>query len=237
MDAKPNNGRRGFLAKLGLSAGVASVAAGLPRTADAQASARTLVSDRAAIREIVDGWIIWRDGGQWDELLRAWHPGGTMASTRFEGTAEGFLEDTKRGYAAGSKARHSQSGFWCEIAGDRAFSVTGMSIMQRGALAGVEVDVTCLGFFVDFFSFRNGRWAIDRRQPAYDRDWAYPVDPAKPAYFDPVKLAGFPAPYKHLAYIQNATGQSITMNLPEARGPTFAALMAQAHAWLRPGAA
>ncbi len=129
--------------------------------------------------------------------------------------------------------RHTQSGFWCELSGDRAFSVTGMAILQRASLHGVAIDVACTGYFVDFFSFRDGGWAMDRRQPAYDRDRVDPVAPGAVIPFDEAKLAAFPEPYRHLAYIQDSLGLSINLDLPLARGPSFDALMAEAWAWLK----
>lgn len=198
---------------------------------------RSLLSDRAQIRAIVDGWIMWRDGGAWDELLSAWHSGGKMSSTRFEGSAVEFVEQTRRAYDAGARVRHTQSGFRCEISGDRAFAITGMTITQRGDLDGVPIDIVCTGCFVDFLSFRVGRWALDRRQPAYDWDRIDPVHPGTVLAFDKQLLAGFPRAYRHLAYLQHRAGHTINLNLPEARGPSWRALMAEVSAWLADGAA
>ena len=193
---------------------------------------RTAASDRAAIRAIVDGWIMWRDGGAWDDLLAAWHPGGRMSSTRFEGLAQDFVAQTRAGYERGVRVRHQQNGFWCEIAGDRAFSVTGMAILQRASLDGVAIDVSCVGCFVDFFAYRDGRWALDRRQPAYDWDRIEPVEAGAALALDPAALGRFPPAYRHLAYLQERMGQTINLDLPEARGPSFAALMDEARAWI-----
>lgn len=175
---------------------------------------------------------MWRDGGDWDRLLAAWHPGGQMSSTRFSGSADQFVADTRRAYAKGARVRHSQSGFHCEVQGDRAIAVTGMTILQRGLLAGVPIDVSCAGCFVDFLSFRDGRWALDRRQPAYDWDRVDPVAPNAVLQFDTELLASFPAPYRHLAYLQHLAGHHINTELPEARGPTWEALMESARAWI-----
>ena len=193
---------------------------------------RTRSADHAAIREIVDGWIIWRDSGRWTELLAAWHPGGRMSSTRFDGLATDFVAQTKQGYERGAAVRHAQSGFWCEIAGDRAFSVTNMTIMQRGALDGVPIDVACTGCFVDFFSHRGRRWAMDRRQPAYDWDRIEPVEPGAAIALDPAALARFPPAYRHLAYLQERLGQTINLDLPDARGARFDSLLAEGREWL-----
>ena len=193
---------------------------------------RSPEADRAGIRAIVDGWIVWRDAGRWDELLSAWHPGGRMSSTRFDGSATDFVAQTRQAYARGVAVRHAQSGFWCEIAGDRAFSTTNMTITQRGTLDGVDIDIVCTGCFVDFFSHRNGRWALERRQPAYDWDRIDPVEQGASVQLDAAALARFPRAYRHLAYLQERQGQTINLALPEARGPSFNALMAEAQAWI-----
>ena len=196
------------------------------------ADGRTPASDRDEIRGIVDGWIMWRDGGEWGRLAACWHPGGRMSTTRFDGLATDFVAQTRRAYAAGARVRHTQSGFWCELRGDRAFGVTGMSILQRGELDGMPIDVTCVGCFVDFFSYRNGRWALERRQPAYDWDRISPVDPGATLVLDVAALETFPKPYRHLALLQSRMGQTINKQLPEARGPSFEALMTEAQAWI-----
>ncbi len=196
---------------------------------------RSAAADRADLRAIVDGWIVWRDCGQWEKLLSAWHPGGRMSSTRFEGLAVDFVAQTKRAYDSGVAVRHAQNGFWCEVAGDRAFTVTGMSIQQRGALEGIAIDVTCTGCFVDFFAYREGRWALDRRQPAYDWDRIDAVDHGATILLDPSRLARFPQSYRHLAYLQEQAGQTINLDLPAARGAGFDALIAAAKAWIGNG--
>ncbi len=197
------------------------------------AAERSPQEDRAAIREIVDGWIIWRDSGDWGRLSRSWHPGGRMTSTRFDGLAVDFVAQTRAAYDQGVRVKHMQGGLWCETEQDRALCVTGMSISQRVNLDGVEVDVVCLGSFVDFFAFREGRWALDRRCPAYDRDWMNPVIPGVIPTLDLDRLAGFPSPYRHLAYVQASLGFTINQGLPETRGPSWDRLMAEGQAWLQ----
>ncbi len=197
--------------------------------------ARDEECDRREIRALIDAWPIWRDGGCWDHLLRAWHAGGTMSSTRFSGTAEEFVAQTRAGYERGAQVRHAQSGFWCRIAGDRAVTVTGMEILQRAEIGGVEVDATCIGRFVDFLAHRQGRWGIVRRQPAYDRDRLDPVGGDALPPLDEALLASFPRPYRHLAYLQHGLGLSINRDLPAASGPSWTALLDEAERWLAGG--
>ena len=194
---------------------------------------RSRHADLAEIRALIDGWIIWRDGGAWDELLAAWHPDGRMSSTRFEGRAVDFVAQTRLAYEAGARVRHAQSGFRCELAGNRAFAVTSMTITQRAALDGIPIDVVCNGCFVDFLSFRDSRWALERRQPAYDWDRIDTVSPHERPEFDVELLNSFPPAYRHLAYLQHQAGHHINCDLPEARGASWEALMRDAWEWLR----
>ena len=59
-----------------------------------------------------------------------------------------------------------------------------MNIFQRAPLDGVLVDVICWGRFYDFFEKRDGRWAIVRRQPIYEKDRLDPVDPSAALQLD-----------------------------------------------------
>lgn len=209
----------------------AEMGAGTDAGTDA-AAARAPDSDRREIRELIDAWPIWRDGGDWARLAAAWHPGGTMTSTRFSGNAEDFVAQTRAAHERGADVRHVQGGFSCEVRGDRAVTVTGMEIRQRGTVHGVEVDAACLGRFVDFLEYRTGRWGIVRRQPVYDRDRIDPVRPGEPLALDAELLAGFPGAYRHLAYLQHHRGQSINRDLPEGRGPAWQELLAETRRWL-----
>ena len=188
--------------------------------------------DASAIRRLIDAWPVWRDAGDWDRLAAAWHPDGTMSSTRFHGSAADFVAQTRAAYERGADVRHVQGGFWCEVHGDRAYSITGMEIRQRAVVHGVEVDACCLGRFVDLLERREGEWRIVRRQPVYDRDRIDPVVPGERVELDAGLLASFPRAYRHLAYLQHQLGLSINRDLPEARSPAHQALMRQARAWV-----
>jgi hypothetical protein len=114
-----------------------------------------------------------------------------------------------------------------------------MTILQRGTVDGVLVDVACTGRFFDFLAERNGHWGIVRRQPIYEKDRMDPVDPAARLTLDPDRLARFPEGYRHLAYLQSNIGFSIKADLPGLRGSVVEKLYAEGRAWLagsdRPG--
>ena len=191
-----------------------------------------LAADKLAIRETVENWVIWRDAGDWERFATVWHPDGWMTATWFQGPATHFIEASREGFNKGFNVVHFLGGWSCEIAGTRAISQVKMTINQRAPVDGVLVDVTCLGRFYDFFEKRDGRWAIVRRQPIYEKDRLDPVNPSMAITLDAALLARFPEGYRHLAYVQAKNGFTIKSGLPGLRGPAVEQLYAEGKAWL-----
>ena len=73
-------------------------------------------ADKAAIRELVDNWIIFSDSGDWDRFRECWHPDGFMAATWFQATADEFVAARKAGFEKGVSIIHFHGGFSCEVA-------------------------------------------------------------------------------------------------------------------------
>jgi len=190
------------------------------------------VTDAAAIREVVENWVLWRDAGDWERFADVWHPDAVMSATWFHGPASEFIAASRESFARGVLILHSLGGFTCDIAGDRAIAQTKMSIMQRAPVDGILVDVTCTGRFYDFFERRNGRWKIARRQPIYEKDRLDPVDPAASLTLDAALLERFPAGYQHLAYVQAMNGFTVRSGLPGLRGREVEQLYADGRRWL-----
>jgi len=197
------------------------------------------VDDRAAIRELVDNWALWRDAGDWDRFATVWHDDGWMTATWFQGPASRFIEVSREGFERGVSILHFLGGFTCDIAGSRAISQTKMTINQRAMVDGVLVDVVCTGRFYDFLEKRPstrsgqaGRWGIVRRQPIYEKDRLDPVDPSARLSLDAERLASFPEGYRHLGYLQSTNGFTVKLNLPGLRGEVVQRLYAEGAAWL-----
>jgi hypothetical protein len=186
----------------------------------------------AAIRKVVEDWVILRDSGRWKEFARVWHDDGWMTTTWFQGPYAEFIAVSRSGFEHGVNIAHFLGGFSCEIAGNRAIAQTKMKIEQRAAVDGVEVDVTCSGRFYDFLELRDGRWGIVRRQPIYEKDRLDPVDPSASVKLDQARLASLPYGYRHLGYVQEAQGQRVLRGLPGLRGPEVELLYEEGAAWL-----
>jgi hypothetical protein len=193
------------------------------------------ISDRDAIREIVENWVVWRDAGDWERFRGVWHGDGRMMATWFQGSAEEFIAVSRAGFEKGVNILHFLGGNSVDVAGNRAISQTKMTISQRALVHDVLVDVVCTGRFYDFFEKRNDRWAIALRQPIYEKDRMDPVDPAARLVLDAGLLQRFPQGYRHLAYLQTEIGYKVKPDMPGLKGPEVEALYARGRAWLAGG--
>jgi hypothetical protein len=189
-------------------------------------------ADAAAIRQVVEDWVVWRDAGDWDRFATVWHDDGWMTATWFQGPANRFIEVSREGFERGVNILHALNGWSCDVNGTRAISQAKMNIFQRALLDGVTVDVVCWGRFYDFFEKRGGRWAIVRRQPIYEKDRLDPLDPSAALTLDRALLDTFPEGYRYLGYLQQRNGFNVKIGLPGLRGPAVDKLYAEGRAWL-----
>jgi hypothetical protein len=189
-------------------------------------------TDLAAIREIVENWVIWRDSGDWERFRGVWHADGRMMATWFQGPAEEFIRVSREGWERGVSILHALGGISIELAGARAVAQTRTTISQRGLVHGVLCDVACIARFYDFFEKRDGRWAIVLRRLIYEKDRMDPVNPSETISLDAKLLERFPEGYRHLAYLQTNVGFAVKADLPGLKGSAVEALYARGKRWL-----
>jgi SnoaL-like protein len=190
------------------------------------------VSDRQAVRELVENWAVWRDAGDWERFRTVWHDDGRMMATWFQGPAERFIEVSREGWNKGVSILHFLGGSSIDVAGERAIAQTKMTISQRARVDGILCDVVCTGRFYDFFEKRRDAWAIVLRQPIYEKDRLDPVDPQARVQLDADLLSQFPEGYRHLAYAQTKNGFTVKRDMPTLRSPEVDALYRRGAAWL-----
>lgn len=191
------------------------------------------MTDRLAIRGLIENWVVWRDAGDWERFRSVWFDDGRMMATWTQGTADEFIQMSKDGWAKGVSILHFLGGQSIDLSGDRAISQTKMTIAQRGVVHDVAVDVVCTGRFYDFLERRDGRWGFVLRQPIYEKDRMDPVDPAASLALDGKLLASVPEGYRHLAYLQRQIGYEIKPDMPGLKGAAVERLYASGAKWLR----
>jgi hypothetical protein len=184
------------------------------------------------IREVVQNWVLWRDSGDWTRFATVWHEEGHMTATWFQGSASAFIEASRIGAEHGLNVLHQLGGISVDVAERRAIAQSRMSILQRASIDGVEVDVTCVGRFYDFFVHDAHGWRIRRRQPIYEKDWLTVLDPGARLSIDRQALGKYPEGYRYLAYVQVKSGMTVKDGLPGRTGPEVRKLYAQGRNWL-----
>jgi len=155
-----------------------------------------------------------------------------MNATWFQGPFEDFIRVNMEGWERGVIILHFLGGMTIDLAGDRAFTQTKMTISQRGPVEGVVCDVVCTGRFCDFLERRDGRWGFVVRQPIYERDRINTVDPGAELRLDPALLERFPSGYRHLAYLQTQAGYEVKQTMPALTGPEVDELYERGRRWL-----
>jgi hypothetical protein len=189
-------------------------------------------ADKAAIRELLENWVLWRDARLWDRFRTVWHTDGRMMATWFQGGFEDFIKVNDAGWSRGVRILHFLGGSSIGVAGDRAIAQTKMTISQRAPVDGVVCDVVCTGRFYDFFERRIDRWGLVLRQPIYEKDRIDPVDPSAKLTLDQNLLNRFPEGYRHLAYLQTKVGYKVKPDMPGIEGAELDALYARGARWL-----
>lgn len=196
--------------------------------------------DKAAIREVIESWAIFRDSGDFDRLRTCYHDDGVMHATWFQGSADDFCAKARASFEQGNKSSHVLGSTHIDLAyphsgthsGTRAVAQTRLTLASRDTIDGALYDISCIGRFYDLFEKRGDDWKIATRLLTYEKDRADPVVAGETATFDRAILDRFPEGYRYLAYAQTKRGLDVYRDLPGLRGPAVDALYARGRAWL-----
>lgn len=190
------------------------------------------LTHKQQISELMHNWGFWRDQARWDELRTAFHPEGTINVTWFNGLFTDFVAASIEMRKRRTGSKHWIGGSLIRLAGDRALSETNVMIMGRSVVHDIEVDTVAYGRFFDLVERRAGVWRILRREAIYEKDRVDPVVAGTTVPFDASKLAGFPPPYRHLAYSLSSQGFTVSPDLPTNDSASLAKVYAQGEAWI-----
>src|SRR5262245_6760709 len=126
------------------------------------------------------------------ELARSvWHDDGTAdyGANMFQGTGPGFIEWVWTQHAGMMGHSHQITNILIEVDGDRGASEAYVTAALRLPADGAQAnEIVSRGRYVDTWSRRDGRWAIDHRRFAEDFTSTYQVTPMEPA--DPAARTG-----------------------------------------------
>lgn len=188
--------------------------------------------DKQDIGEVVHAWALARDTGNWAGLRAAFHRDGQMTATWFSGTVDEFVARSKAAWERGARVGHFMSGSVVRLNGRKALARSKFVLHTRYAVDGVDVDVTCYGWFLDRFVKDADRWYILRRNGVYEKDRLEPVRPGDVLRLDEALLAGLPEGYRYLGYTQAKAGMTVDRGLPTPRSPALETLVRDAEDWL-----
>ena len=68
------------------------------------------LTDRLAINEVVNNWVLWSDSGDWERFATVWHDDAWMTATWFQGPATEFQKARRAGFESGVSILHFLGG-------------------------------------------------------------------------------------------------------------------------------
>ena len=142
---------------------------------------------KQAISEVIYTYCRALDRMDLELAHTVWHPDGTAdyGATMFRGPGAGFLEWVWVQHAGMMGHSHQITNILIEVDGDRAASEAYVTAALRLPADGEQAtEIVSRGRYVDTWSRRDGRWAIDHRRFAEDFTSTYPVvamEPGDPA--------------------------------------------------------
>jgi hypothetical protein len=176
------------------------------------------IIDEHEIRKVRQLWAYGRDLGEWDLLKTCFHPDATVSISWYAGSAEGFIEQSRKMIAGRRPEEHSKhwfGNFRVEVRGVRAVLESDAMICARDYLDGHLFDYVSYGRFYDQFEKRAGAWKIAKWTCIYDKDTLTPVIPGSvPAsFFDRVRLEGAESGFAFMRFRQAKKGRQVPANI------------------------
>ncbi len=109
-----------------------------------------------------------------------WHDDGTADyEANFQGTGRGFIDHVCSQHSHLLQHSHQMSNIVIELDGDRAGSESYVTATLRMERDGRLMQMTVLSRYVDRWSKREGRWALDHRRAVMEMDEIREVTPMK----------------------------------------------------------
>jgi hypothetical protein len=149
-----------------------------------------VLSAKAAIREVLENYCRAMDRIDIPLSRATWHPGGrAYYEGIFDGTCEEFCDFVPGFHRGFLSTSHAIQNCLIVVEGDRAASETYVEYNLLRAKGERHILATGLGRYLDKWSQRDGRWAIDDRHFVisfrYEREVTARLGPARRDNLDP----------------------------------------------------
>lgn len=147
------------------------------------------LSDKQAITEVIYRYCRGLDRMDADMVRAVWQPGGTAdyGADMFRGTGDEFVEWVWAAHAGMERHSHQITNILIELDGDTAASESYVTVALRTRLdtrtkhdTGKAHQIEARGRYVDRWSRREGRWAIDHRHFVSDLTTTQETPPLDP---------------------------------------------------------
>ncbi|EXJ96371.1 pep2-like protein [Capronia coronata CBS 617.96] len=179
-----------------------------------------LVLERYKLRELAEGWPLYRDACEWENLKSIFHPDAYVYTTWTGRTHYlDFIAASQAGMDKGAFIMHRCHGISTDINREVTRAVTKMkaTITQRFTIDGCDVDAESDCRFCFFWVKvpESGEWRAKYVRHWYEKDKLIPVNPAKVPILDETSLNQYPTGYRYLAYCQEKTmGIKVLLDMP-----------------------
>jgi len=109
-----------------------------------------------------------------------WHEGGTADyGHNFKGTGRGFIDHVCAQHSGLQQHSHQVSNIIIELNGDKAGSESYVAATLRMQRGDKTLQMLVISRYIDSWSCREGRWALDHRIAAMEMDEMREVTPMK----------------------------------------------------------
>ncbi|KAI9154780.1 PEP2-like protein [Paramyrothecium foliicola] len=205
-------------------------------TRNSQSGGDAATLERFKIREICEGYPLYRDVSDWENFRAIFHDDAYVATSVSEGLIDDHIALMQRHKAAQKKAPfyviHHVLGQAVELQNHRAVSQMKVFIVARTEIDGVEVDCEVAARMFFLLEKRNEKWGIVFFTALYESDKIIPVNPSNRSFQVPEEeVQKFPAGYRYLCWIESKLGMKAKVDL-DSHGPGRDILYSKCKDWL-----
>ncbi|CAG9950591.1 unnamed protein product [Clonostachys rosea f. rosea IK726] len=189
--------------------------------------------ERFKIREICEGYPLYRDVSEWENFRSLFHDDAYVATSMSEGRIVdhiALMQGHKENFPF--YVIHHVLGQSVEVQNNRAASQMKVFIVIRQDIDGVEVECEVAARMFFLLEKRSGQWGISFFTVLYESDKVIPVNPSNGSVNIPEEeTRKFPSGYRYLCWCEAKLGFKPKLDL-NSHGPERDILYAKVKDWL-----